>query len=65
MAYEVPEVPNFNETAEKATFDKHVKMLVASFVLSKKEETYSRHFNHICCGASPDKDGVLRGFCSL
>jgi hypothetical protein len=64
MAYEVPEVPNFNETAEKATFDKHVKMLVASFVLSKKEETYSRHFNHICCGASPDKDGVLRGFCS-
>ena len=64
MAYEVPEVPNFNETPEKATFDKHVKMLVASFVLAKKEEQYSSHFNHLCCGASPDKDGVLRGFCS-
>jgi len=64
MAYEIPEVPDFNETAEKAIFDRHVKMLVASFVLGRKSERYSRHYNSICCGASPDKDGVLRGFCS-
>lgn len=64
MTYEIPEVPDFGETDEKKVFDRHVKMLVASFVLGRKEETYSRHYNTICCGASPDREGVLRGFCS-
>ena len=64
MAYEIPEVLDFNDTPEKAVFDRHVKMLVASFVLAKREESYSRHFNTICCGASPDRNGVRRGFCS-
>ena len=64
MAYDIPEVPDFGETEEKRVFDRHVKMIVASFVLGKREERYSRHFNTVCCGASPDRDGVLRGFCS-
>jgi hypothetical protein len=64
MPYEIPEVPNFNDTPEKAVFDRHIKMLVASFILAGKAESYSRHYNTICCGASPDRNGVRRGFCS-
>ena len=64
MAYEIPEVPDFNDSPEKAVFDRHVKMLVASFVLAEREESYSRHYNTICCGASPDRNGKKRGFCS-
>lgn len=64
MAYTIPDVPNFEDSPEKAVFERHVKMLVASFVLSKREEKYSRHVHYICCGASPDKNGTLRGFAS-
>ena len=64
MAYQIPEVPNFDDTPEKAVFDRHVQMLVASFVLADREENYSRHFNTICCCASPDSEGKRRGFCS-
>jgi len=61
---EVPEVPNFNDTPQKAIFDHHVKMLVASFVLANEEPRYSSHYNYICCGASAGPKGIIRGFTS-